>query len=316
MKRIFRGLLTVALICLLQLLMVKLSAAEVVDRIVAEVNDEIITMSELKAASKSMEAKSGLKPKGKEEKEVERQMLEALIDRKLAKAEAKRRGMTIEDKELAAALENFKKRNNLPSDEALKEALGKSGSTLKEFKQNITDQMMQDRLVTVAVGAKSMVSEAEVRRVYDEHYKEGGSAQMHLRAIRILFPPGATDVQKEELKKKAEMVLAEVKSGASLQDAAKKFSLEETDVGFVNQSDLDPRLAEFLGRLKPKEVAPALTPEGIQLIQMVERRSGQARSFEEAAPEIRRVLQQKEMEKRFTEWVKTLREKAHIKIML
>jgi len=132
----------------------------------------------------------------------------------------------------------------------------------------------------------------------------------------MLYPVGATDAQKEELKKKAETILAEVKSGVSLPDVAKKFSLEETDVGFVNQSDLDPRLAEFLGRLKPKEVAPALTPEGIQLIQMVERRSGQARSFEEAAPEIRRVLQQKEMEKRFSEWVKTLREKAHIKIML
>jgi peptidyl-prolyl cis-trans isomerase SurA len=139
---------------------------------------------------------------------------------------------------------------------------------------------------------------------------------MHLRAIRILFPKGATDAQKEELKKKAETILAEVKNGVSLQDAAKKFSVEETDVGFVNQTDLDPRLAEFLGRLKPKEVAPALTPEGIQLIQLVERRSGQARSYEEAAPEIRRVLQQKEMEKRFSEWVKTLREKAHIKIML
>ena len=49
---------------------------------------------------------------------------------------------------------------------------------------------------------------------------------------------------------------------------------------------------------------------------MVERRSGQPRSYEEAAPEIRRILQQKEMEKRFSEWVKTLREKAHIKIML
>ncbi len=316
MKIISRGLLAVALTCLLQLLMVKMSAAEVVDRIVAEVNDEIITMSELQAASKSMEAQAGIKPKGKEEKEVERKMLEALIDRKLAKAEAKRRGMNIEDKEMAAALDNFKKRNNLPDDEALKNALSKAGITLKEFKQNIADQMIQERLVTIAVGAKSMVSEAEVRRIYEEHYKEGGSAQMHLRAIRMLFPPGATDAQKEELKKKAETVLAEVKNGASLQDAAKKFSLEETDVGFVNQSDLDPRLAEFLGRLKPKEVAPALTPEGIQLIQLVERRSGQARPFEEVAPEIRRILQQKEMEKRFSEWVKTLREKAHIKIML
>ena len=315
MKIIFRGLLTVALTCLLQLLMVKMSAAEVVDRIVAEVNDEIITMSELQAASKSMEGQAGLNPKGKE-KEVERQMLEALIDRKLAKAEAKRRGMGIEDKEMAAALDNFKKRNNLPDDEALKNALSKAGITLKEFKQNLVDQMIQDRLVTIAVGAKSMVSEADVRRVYEEHQQKGGSAQMHLRAIRILFPPGATDAQKEELKKKAETVLAEVKNGLSMQEAARKFSLEETDVGFVNQSDLDPRLAEFLGRLKPKEVAPALTPEGIQLIQLVERRSGQARSFEEVSPEIHRALQQKEMEKRFSEWVKTLREKAHVKIML
>lgn len=316
MKIIFRGLLALALTCVLQLFMVRMSAAEVVDRIVAEVNDEIITMSELQAASKSMEDKAGMKPKGKEEKEVERQMLEALIDRKLAKAEAKRRGMTIEDKEMAAALENFKKRNNLTDDETLKNALAKAGLTMKEFKQNMADQMIQERLVTIAVGAKSMVSEAEVHQIYEEHFKGVSGAQMHLRAIRMLFPPGATDAQKMEIKKKADAVLAEIKNGVSLQEAAKKFSLEETDVGFVNQTDLDPKLVEFLVRLKPKEVAPALTPEGIQLIQLVERRSGQARSFEEVAPEIRRVLQKKEMEKRFSEWVKTLREKAHIKIML
>ena len=83
------------------------------------------------------------------------------------------------------------------------------------------------------------------------------------------------------------------------------------------QSDLDPRLAEFLDKLKPKEVAPVVTQEGIQLIQVMGRRSGgEARSFEEVAPEIRRILQQQEMEKYFAEWVKTLREKAHIKIML
>ena len=82
------------------------------------------------------------------------------------------------------------------------------------------------------------------------------------------------------------------------------------------QSDLDPRLAEYLGNLKPKEMAPILTQEGIQLMQVVGRRSGEARPFEEAAPEIRRILQQQEMEKYFADWVKTLREKAHIKIML
>jgi peptidyl-prolyl cis-trans isomerase SurA len=316
MKKISSRLLTLAVICLLQLLVAKIAAAEVVDRIVAEVNDEIITMSELQSASKSIEAQSGINPKGKEGKEIERQMLEALIDRKLAKAEAKRRGIVLEDKEMAAALENFKKRNNLPNDEALNEALGKAGMTMKELKQNIADQITQDRLVTIAVGAKAAVNEAEVRRVYDEHYKGGGSAQMHLRVIKMAYPSGMTEAQKEDMKKKAETVMMEVKNGASFPEMAAKYSLQEADVGFVNTSDMEPRLAEFLGRLKPKEVGPALTPEGIQLIQLVERRSGQARSYEEAAPEIRRILQQKETEKRFSQWVKTLREKAHIKIML
>ncbi len=315
MKRISRGVVTAALACLLQLLVVKIAAAEVVDRIVAVVNDEVITMSELQAASRSMEAQAGINPKGPQEKEFERQMLEALIDRKLANAEAKRRGITVEDKEMKAALESFKKRHNLPDDEALNAALGKAGITLKEFKQNLADQIIQERLVTVAVGAKTVVDEAEVRKLYEEKYKEG-SPTLRLRTVKIPFPSGITDAQKEDYKKKAEAIMAEVKGGASLEEAARKYSFEATDVGSVNVNDLEPRLAEFLSKLKPKEVAPALTPGGIQLIQLVERRSGQAPPFEEVAPEIRRALQQKEMEKRFSVWVKTLREKAHVRTML
>jgi peptidyl-prolyl cis-trans isomerase SurA len=315
MTRITKGLLGLALAGLLQLLWTPSGGAEVVDRIVAEVNDEIITMSELRSASKSIEAQSGLNPKGKESKEIERRMLENLIDRKLAKAEAKRRGLTIEDKELASAMVNFRKKNHLEDDETFNKALAQNNLTLKELKQNLADQMVQDRLITIAVGSKTMVNDAEVRRVYDEHFKESG-VQMHLRAIQITIPAGATEAQKEELKKKGETVMAEVKQGASFIEVAAKYSLPEKDLGFVSQNDLEPRLVEFLGRLKLKEVAPVLTPQGIQLIQVVERRSGGARPFEEVAPEIRRALSEKELEKRFSEWVKTLREKAHIKIML
>lgn len=316
MNRMTKGLLTLALAGLLQLCWAQISSAEVVDRIVAEVNDEIITMSELEAASKSIEAQSGIKPTGKESKEIERSMLESLIDRKLAKAEAKRRGITVEDKEMAAALANFRKKNNLQDDEAFNKALSKAGLSLKELKQNLADQIIQDRLVTIAVGTKTMISDAEVHRFYEEHVKASGGTQLHLRVIQIPFSPGATEAQKEEMKKKAEAILAEIKNGAAFADVAAKFSVEEKDVGAVSQSDLEPRLAEFLGRLKPKQVAPALTPQGIQLIQLVERRTGEPRPFEEVAPEIRHMLSQKELEKQFRVWVKTLREKAHIKIML
>ena len=139
---------------------------------------------------------------------------------------------------------------------------------------------------------------------------------MHLLTLRLPFPSGATDAQKEEIKKKAEAVLNDVKRGVPFIEAAGKLSLTPTDVGFVTQSDLDPRLGEYLASLKPKQVAPVATPGGFQLIQILGRRNGEARPFAEVAPEIRRMLQQQEMQKHFGEWVKTLREKAHIKVML
>jgi peptidyl-prolyl cis-trans isomerase SurA len=301
-------------VVLIQLGLARTGTAEVVDRIVAEVNDDIITMSELRNMEKSMQAQSGVKP-GHLDKRVQREMLEALIDRKLAKVEAKRRGIKLAPKELDETLNRFKQRNNIPDDETLAKGLASQGLSLKEFKQQIADQIIQDRLLAVAVGAKVVVSEAEVRRVYDERFKQGG-VQVHILTIRMPFSPGATAAQKEETKQKAEAILKDVNRGVPFAQAAGNHSLTPTDVGFVSQNDLDPRLAEYLAKLKPKEVAPIATPEGFQLIQVAGRRSGEARPFEEVAPEIRRMLNQQNMEKEFTEWVKTLREKAHIKIML
>jgi peptidyl-prolyl cis-trans isomerase SurA len=246
---------------------------------------------------------------------MQQEMLGALIDRKLARAEAKRRGIVISDKELDAALAQFKQRNNIPNDEAFAKGLAQAGLSVKEFKQQLADQMTHERLMVVVVGTKVSVSDAEVRRLYEQQFKKGGT-QVHIITLRMPFPPGATEAHKEEAKQKAEAILAAVKGGQSLAQAAGKFSLTPSDVGFVAQSDLDPRLAEYLDKLKPKEVAPILTQEGIQLMQVVGRRSGEARPFEEAAPQIRQILQQQEMEKYFADWVKTLREKAHIKIML
>jgi peptidyl-prolyl cis-trans isomerase SurA len=310
------GRLLITLVAVLILLtLAGKGVAEVVDRIVAQVNDDIITMSELQNMVKTVQAQSGVKPTGQDEKKILREMLEGLIDRKLAKTEAQRRGIVLADKEVEEALVRFKQRNNIPDDETFAKGLSQAGLSLKEFKQQIADQMIQERLLVAVVGVKVNINDTEVRRFYDQGFKKGG-VQVHLLTLRLPFPPGATQEQKEETKQKAETILNAIKRGESFAEAAGKLSLKISDVGFVSQSDLDPRLAEYLGQLKPKEVAPVATQEGIQLIQVLGRRSGEARSFEEVAPEIRRMLTQQEMAKHFGEWVKTLREKAHIKIML
>jgi peptidyl-prolyl cis-trans isomerase SurA len=290
--------------------------AEIVDRIVAEVNNEAITMSELDQMTKMVQSQAGFKPKSKEAQALKREMLEALIDRKLAKAEAKKRGLHISDKDLNQAVEEFKRNNHLLSDAALSQALAQKGLTLKQLRQQISDQMLQERLVTLAVGAKKVdVPEAEVRRFYEANMHKGGN-QLHLQVINMPFPPGATKEQKEEVQKKAESVLKDYRLGTSLAEVQQKYSLPTQDLGFINQADLNPQLNQVLSNLKPKEVVPLQNPEGFQLIILAAKRSGQPPPFEEVAPQIRRLLQRQAMEKQFFEWVKTLREKAHIKIML
>ncbi|MHB8066763.1 MAG: peptidylprolyl isomerase [Desulfobaccales bacterium] len=288
------------------------------DRIVAEVNDEIITMSDLDEVAKMIQPQAGINPKSKEAQTLKREMLEILIDRKLAKSEAKKRGITVSDKEIDKAVEDFKKKNHLPDDAALNQAAAKLGTTIKELRQHLADQLQQERMMAVAVGAKKAeISDAEVRRFYDANVRDtGGANQIHLQVVNMPYPAGATAAQKEEVQKKAETVLKDIRLGTTLAEVQRKHSLAVQDLGFINQADLNRQLSEVLSKLRPGEVAPIQNPEGFQLIVFMGKRSGKAPSFEEAAPQIRQLLSSKFMEKQYLDWVKTLREKAHIKIML
>ena len=310
-----RGKLLIAIVAsLCQLYLAGPGGSEVVDRIVGEVNDEIITMSEVEHMAKALEAQTGMKPTGKEDRQLQRKMLDNLINRKLARTEAKKRGITMSDKEMAQALEEFKQRNNMPNDEALNQALSQAGLTLNEFKQQISDQFIQNRLVMAVLGSKVEIRDADIRKIYEEKFKDS-RVQVHLRVIRLPYPPGATEAQKAELKDKAETIIKEANQGVPFPEIASKLSVSQTDLGYVALNDLNPKLAEHLSGMKPKEVLPVEAPEGFQFMQVVDRRTGQARSFEEAAPEIRNMLMEREAEKHFAEWVKGLRDKAHIKIM-
>ncbi len=134
MTKIKGRLLSAFVAVLIPLTLVGTGMAEVVDRIVAEVNNDIITMSELENMAKTLEAQSGIKPTGQDKKKMLHEMLEAMIDRKLAKAEAKRRGIVVSGKEVDDAVVQFKKRSNIPDDATFAKGLAQAGLSLKEFR--------------------------------------------------------------------------------------------------------------------------------------------------------------------------------------
>lgn len=285
------------------------AAAEVVDRIVAVVNDEVISQSELEMLIKSLHFRPGKEAKAKD-KAFQREILEALIDQKLANAEAKRRGLSVTDKELEVALEDFKRQNRLKDDAALQEALGKAHMTLNELKERIRGQILQDRLMALVLGPNlPPVTESEVRRIYETEVPKEKGTRIHLK---ILSLPGG-----EEGRKKADALVQEHKQGADLEALSRRHGLPLQDLGAIAEDDLNPQMAAFLRKLQPREVGVVESPQGLQLVELVSRKTGtETRSYEEMAPRIRQALQRQEMGKRFGEYLKTLRQKAHIRIML
>jgi peptidyl-prolyl cis-trans isomerase SurA len=292
------------------------ATAEVVERIVAVVNDEVISQSEVEQMAKVLQSQPGMALPSGSGKDLQRHLLDALIMQKLAKTEAKRRGITVSEKEVDKAFEQFKQQNRIGNDEDLTRMLAQNDMTVKSFKQQLADQMTQERLLVAVAGAKVVVTEADVRNFYDQEYPKTGGVQLHLKMLNIPVPAGATEAQREEVKKKAELILQEHRQGASWDELSKKYGMLTQDVGFVAERDLDPQLAQFLSSVKPGETAPVQTQKGFQLVQVVARREGRSRSFEEAAPEIRRVLERRKMETVFQEWIKGQKDKSHIKIMM
>jgi peptidyl-prolyl cis-trans isomerase SurA len=303
---------------LLAILPPSLVSAKIVDKIVAQVNDEIITLSELEQTMKYSQGKPGAPIADNEA--FRRQMLDILIDRKLAKAEAKRYGMTVPEKDLRKALDEIKQRNGFADDEALSKALAKDGMTIEQLRQQISEQISQDRLMAVTVKDVPPPPEADIKRFYEENYKTPEN-RVHIKVITLPVPPEANAAQQEEARAQAEKALNEAQKGEDFDKLIKQYSkpipnTPSGDLGFLRQADLDPKFFEFLAGLKQGEVVPLKTPQGFQIIKLMEAKMGQVMGLEEVRPQIVQNLQREQMSKRFSEHLKDARKRALIKITL
>lgn len=293
--------------------------AKIVDKIVAQVNNEIITLSELEQAMKYQRTTSGGQATPDNEA-YRRQTLDMLIDRKLAKEEAKRYGMTVPEKELTKALDDIKQRNGFADDEALSKALAKDGMTMAQLRQQLSEQIQLDRLMAVLVKDKPKVAEADIKRFYEANFTTPEN-RVHIKIIALPIAPDATPEQQEEVRAQAEKALIAAQQGEDFDKLIKEYSkpgpgMPGGDLGFVRQTDLDPKFFEFLANLKPNEVVPLKTPQGFQIIKLVESRMNQVVGLDEVRAQIIQILEREKMLKLFSEQMKDARKRALIKIMM
>jgi peptidyl-prolyl cis-trans isomerase SurA len=298
----------------------------VVDRIVAVVNEDLITLYDLNQAFKPYEA--NIKALGyiaEKEREalfkLRADLLNQLIDRKLTDQAIKRNNIEVSEKEIDAALERIKEGRSL-TDEDFRARLAQQGLTMEEYRKNLKQQLLRNILVNREVKSKIVITEDEIKRYYDAHSeKYAGETKYHIWNIFIRVPEFVDESTKKLALEKMEAVAAKLKQGQAFESlAAQKpdspMDPEGADLGLYQPEELSPQLQKAIKDMKTGEVSPILnTDMGYQIIYVQKIIKTDAKSMADVKPEIQQTLYDEAVENRFQTWLRDLREKSHIKII-
>jgi len=284
------------------------TASVIVDRVVAVVNNEIITLSDLQreAALKKIAGKPD-----------ERMLLEDMIDRKLQMAAAKRAGMDVTDKELADAIADILKRNSF-DEKQFEAALAKDGLTLEQYKVELREQMTLSRMFNKYIRAGIAVDEAEVRSYYDRNLKSYTlPEEIRLRQIFFPIPDNATSRENADVKEQAEQIFARARQGENFSRLVREFSQGATasqdgDLGFTQRESLLPEMEAAAQHLKPGDVSPPFTCAGGYNIVKLEEVRMPVRPYEKVKDEIMSMLYQQKVENTYRSWLQSLRSDSNI----
>jgi len=299
---------------------------EVVDRIVALVNSEIITLSELEQMGKPFydEVRKNSSAGEREEKMKEARMrvLDRLIEIKLLEGEMKKRKIEVSERDVDAVIQDVMKSSKLTENE-MKKALAEEGMTLSSYRQQVRDELGKMRLVNLEIKSKIVIEEKELREYYRKN-QEKFTDPLEVKIQQIFFPVPEKSSREETaaVQREAQAILEKARKGEDFAELAKKYSRspearEGGVLGYFKPGELMPELEGAGFKLRPGEASDLVrTPAGFHILRVLERKGGEPRPFAEVQFKIREELSKTETKKRYEQWMKELKSKAYIDIRL
>ena len=297
-----------------------LSRGEIIDRIVAIVNDESITLSELKRETTPIifEAKSRypLEEQKDRIKEIKEKVLAEMVKEKLQLQKAKELGITVSEENISSAIEEQKKTYSL-SEEQFQESLKKENLTLLQYRQKIREQITIITLMNHVVKPKIFFTSKELKDYYDtnmDYFKTPGT--VHLQQILIKTDrdngkAGLTDVEPKIYK-----VFNERKSYEGLVELADKFEKEGivsrlTDMGVYKKDELAPEFAIAFS-LNSGDFAIVKGESSYHILKVLEKTKDSIKPFSDAKDQIEEILYNRKRDKIYQDYLKELEENAYI----
>jgi peptidyl-prolyl cis-trans isomerase SurA len=291
------------------------------DRVVAIVNQDVITWSELyktmeaDAAPKLKELKNN--EKTKVFKENEAIFLETLINVRLQLQEAKNMGIRVSDEEIQDAISNIKKKYSM-TEASFSESLKSEGFTYEEYKKRLREQIIISKLVNMEIRNKIIITDEDLKKFVTENKEVLENTESY--KIRQILLKKQNDTDNSTIEEKSAELLKKIEQGESFSELAKKYSEDPSaaaggDLGLLKKSQLNKNFIDVLSSMKPGDISkPFWTESGLHIIKLESR--AEAKNKDEVSEEARNMLKNKIFSERLNAWIKSLREKSFIEVKL
>jgi len=299
------------------------SPAEISNRVEAFVNNDVITLYELNNSIKERTGQTSEDVKAEDEKtfiDTRRQILESMIDQKIAQEKIQELKIEVSQEEVDSSIESIKKANEL-TQESLLAGLKKEGITLEAYRKSIKEQLERSQLIDYEVKSKAVILEGQLLKYYQEHLNEYKEAELvQLAGIFLMVKDQDNKDELTELTKKGEGILARIKAGEDFGALAKEFSQgpgaeEGGALGEFNAAQIDSELKKVIDGLSDGNISNLIIKQsGIQIIKLLRRTGANIKPFEEVKSKIYETIYNEELDKRYTAWIKDLRDNSYIKI--
>ena len=313
-------------------------ADTVVEEIVARVNNEIVTRSEYIRSRDQLKQEIQQQDAVNAERifaEKQRDVLRDLIDQQLLLQKAKDLGIT-GDTELIKRLDEMRKQMNLETMEELEKAAEAQGASYEDFKQNLRNQIVTQRVIGQEVGSKLAMNKDDEKKFYEQHRAEMEQPEQ-VRLSEILIAPKtsakpatSTDAKPEPpseaeteaalaaAQAKAQDLLDQIHKGAKFEDLAKKYSdgpsaKDGGDLQSFKRGTLSKELEDKVFALKAGEITDVIrTKQGYVILQATEHQKAGIPTLKEVEPRIQDALYMQKLQPALRAYLTTLREEAFI----
>lgn len=283
------------------------------DAIIAVVNDELITLQDLKDYIKSTYARfaaEGMDEDGlrKLQKDLEANGIKRLIEDKLLLSKANELGLVVNDKLVDNRMKEIKSR--YPSEEVFLKSLVVHGANISELRERIKNQLKIKYVIQHEVESKIFVNPQEVTEFYEENKKFfNKDSRVNLESIFIAFKK-----DKPAAEEKAQEAIDFIKQGIDFTETATLYS-DTPSIGIVEKGQLIGDIEKVIFKMKPGEVSPVIeVATGLYIFKLIEKMPPEIAALSEVKDNIYKQLYQMKFQERYNEWLTELMKESYVEI--